>query len=470
MAPTATFVDFYQAINRRPPLPWQTRLAERVSETGDWPAEIGVPTGMGKTACLDIAVWWLASQAEREPSHRTAPTRIWWVVNRRLLVDSTAEHAERIAKILADPGSARLSKQARAVVAGVAERLSSLSADPAAPPLDIIRLRGGVAPRTPADPSRPTILLCTLPMYGSRLLFRGYGSTLRPIDAAMAGTDSLVLLDEAHLAPHLTTLISALTECTPNAEAILGGARSKAMVTALTATGSASGERFDLDEEDEANPIVRQRLHAAKPMEVRKFETGDAASHLAETAFDLLSGAPGPAACLVFANTPKTAREAFKSLHKKMRGGEADLLLLTGLSREREAERIRARILDPVDGMAAIRPRESARRRHLVVVATQTLEVGADLDADYLVTETCGVRALTQRLGRLNRLGHHSSCTSRVRAPAGAQAAQRQGWQEWGDRDMARLWPGTVAGPPEIGSRVCRSAALRRKPPARAGG
>ena len=41
------------------------------------------------------------------------------------------------------------------------------------------------------------------------------------------------------------------------------------------------------------------------------------------------------------------------------------------------------------------------------MVATQTLEVGADLDAEYLVTEACGVRALTQRLGRLNRLGDH---------------------------------------------------------------
>ena len=41
------------------------------------------------------------------------------------------------------------------------------------------------------------------------------------------------------------------------------------------------------------------------------------------------------------------------------------------------------------------------------MIATQTLEVGADLDFEYLVTEQCGVRALTQRLGRLNRLGRH---------------------------------------------------------------
>ena len=55
--------------------------------------------------------------------------------------------------------------------------------------------------------------------------------------------------------------------------------------------------------------------------------------------------------------------------------------------------------------MAAARAVALGRQRHLVVVATQTLEVGADIDAEYLVTEACGVRALTQRLGRLNRLG-----------------------------------------------------------------
>ena len=436
MTPTPSFAEFYQAINGRPPFPWQGRLANKIADIGKWPAEVGVPTGVGKTACLDIAVWWLASQADRNPAQRTAPTRIWWVVNRRLLVDSTAEHAQGLAKTLADPGSAGLSEQTGEVIASVAERLSSLSADRAAPPLDVIRLRGGVAPRTPIDPSRPTVLLCTLPMYGSRLLFRGYGSMLRPIDAAMAGTDSLVLLDEAHLAPHLMTLIPALAEYTPDAEAILGESRSRARVTALTATGNASGERFDLDEEDKANPIIRQRLWAAKPTEVRKFETGDAASHLADAASDLLSSAPRPAACLVFANTPKIARETFEKLRRKTTDGESDLLLLTGLTREREAEGVRTHILDPFDGMAASRSAGSVRKRHLVVVATQTLEVGADLDADYLVTETCGVRALTQRLGRLNRFGHHPHARATyVHLPTPKQRRGRAG----GDQE-AEAW------------------------------
>ncbi len=409
MAPAPTFADFYRAIHGREPFPWQVRLAGLVAESDEWPREVGVPTGLGKTACLDIAVWWLATQADREPARRTAPTRIWWVVNRRLLVDSTADHAEQLARALTDPGSVDLAADGRGVVGEIAERLRSLSANPAAPPLDVIRLRGGVASRTPADPSRPTVILCTLPMYGSRLLFRGYGSTLNrcPIDAAMAGTDSLVLLDEAHLAPHLMTLIPAIAECAPGAEPILGAARSRARITALTATGDASGERFDLDDQDKSNPVIRRRLHAAKPLEVRRYDAGDTGKLLAEAALELLTAAPEPASFLIFANTPRTARETFERLRRQLPDAAADTLLLTGLNREREAEQIRARILDRATGMAAARPAGVLRERHLVVVATQTLEVGADIDAEYLVTEACGVRALTQRLGRLNRLGHH---------------------------------------------------------------
>ena len=378
MATGPAFTDFYRAIHERAPFPWQTRLAQQVIEHDEWPPEVGVPTGLGKTACLDIAVWWLATQADREPARRAAPTRIWWVVNRRLLVDSTAEHACALATKLADPDAAGLSGQAREVVAAVAERLSSLSAAPTAPPLDVIRLRGGVAPRTPADPSQPTVILCTLPMYGSRLLFRGYGSTLnrRPIDAAMAGTDSLVLLDEAHLAPHLMKLIPALAECAPGAEPMIGGYRSRARITALTATGDASAERFDLDGQDEANPDILRRLYSSKPLEVRRFDAGDTAKLLAKAAVDLLTKAPQPASCLVFANTPKTAREAFERLRSGL--PDAEVLLLTGLNREREAGQIRKRILDPDIGMAAARSRDSIRERHLIVVATQTLEVGAD--------------------------------------------------------------------------------------------
>ncbi len=414
LPPMPAFPDFYRAINGRMPFPWQARLASIVGTDARWPAEVGVPTGLGKTGCLEIALWWLASEAHLDSSMRRAPTRIWWVVNRHLLVDATAVHAEYLACALRRPDTLD-GEGATGIASNVAHRLRSLSVGHAAAPLDVIRLRGGVSPEMPNDPSCPTVLLCTLPMYCSRLLFRGYGSRLRSVDAAMAGTDSLVLLDEAHLATHLTRLIPALAECAPAASDVLPAWRSRPVQVSLTATGNQEPvSRLDLDEEDLRHPDVRQRLGAAKSLELRNLATGssrpksDQVSRLlADAAHELVRKAADPASFLVFANTPDTAREAFGRLCRKVGNSGTEVLLLTEWMREREAQEMRNRLLDSVHGMAAMREAGIGRKRHLVVVATQTLEVGADLDVEYLVTEQCGVRALTQRLGRLNRLGRH---------------------------------------------------------------
>ena len=366
-----TFPEFYEALNDRAPFPWQARLAGQVAKHGTWPQEVGVPTGLGKTACLDIAIWWLASQADHPPRLRTAPTRIWWLVNRRLLVDSTYAHAVWIKNALQDPARPEIKGAAAKVLSTVADRLRSLSSDHRAAPLEVIRLRGGVTSERPTDPSRPAVVLSTIPMYGSRLLFRGYGSgrLMRPVDAALAGMDSLLLIDEAHLARHLRTLLPTLADSTSCASSVLNAARSQPQVVALTATGDSSGEeRFDLDDEDERNPTVRQRLDAFKPLEIRE-ESGDAGLRLADAAARLLRTEPhATASCLVFANTPDTARAVFDRLGKIFSRSAADIILLTGRMREREA-RARAKT-DPrsrkrngCDPQTQGRTREAPNRR-----------------------------------------------------------------------------------------------------------
>ena len=467
LPPMPAFPDFYRAINGRMPFPWQARLASIVGTDARWPAEVCVPTGLGKTACLEVALWWLASEAHLDSSMRRAPTRIWWVVNRCLLVDATAEHAEYLASALRRPD--RLDGEgATGIVADVAHRLRSLSARDFPAPLDVIRLRGGVSPDLPTDPSCPTVLLCTLPMYGSRLLFRGYGSRLRSVDAAMAGTDSLVLLDEAHLAPHLARLIPTLVECAPAACDVLPAGRSRPVQVSLTATGfQEPGSRLDLDEEDLRHPVVSQRLGAAKSLELRNLAAAslrpkaDQGSRLlADAVHELVREAAGPASFLVFANTPDTARKAFDRLCRTKADSRTEVLLLTGRMRKREAQEMRDRLLDPVHGMAATREVGIARERHLVVVATQTLEIGADLDAEYLVTEQCGVRALTQRLGRLNRFGRHPRARAiylHLPPPSdGETVAGKSDWPVYGAEpqmvlkrlEMARGADGRVFLPP----------------------
>ena len=219
MTGVCEFASFYRAVHAgREPFPWQRRLAALVEQSG-WPAEIGVPTGLGKTSCIDVAVWALARQASRLPSERTAPTRTWYVVNRRLLVDSGFDQAVRLAKLLEDPDLARAQGgDAESVEAlrGVADALSTIRGGAGASPLHVTRLRGGAElGARPPDPSQPALIFATVPMFASRWLFRGFGTSasMRPVDAALAGIDTLVLLDEAHLARPLRDLAGPLAEC-----------------------------------------------------------------------------------------------------------------------------------------------------------------------------------------------------------------------------------------------------------------
>ena len=122
-------------------------------------------------------------------------------------------------------------------------------------------------------------------------------------------------------------------------------------------------------------------------------------------------------------------------------------MVLTGQTREREARAARERILREMRAGRAI----EGRSRHLVVVATQTLEVGADIDAEFLVTEACGVRALTQRLGRLNRLGRHPNARAiYVHCPPKVNRAG-SGWPVYGTEPevvLERL--GAAADPDDV--------------------
>lgn len=444
------FSDWYRSIHERDPFPWQARLAEQVAATGEWPELVGIPTGLGKTACLDIAVWALASQADRDPRDRSVPTRIWWVVNRRILVDDTYRHALRLEALLVDPETLRnvecdgttmpiggLHGEAAATVQAVAARLRHLSG--MGLPLQACRLRGGDSHNRPRHPIQPAIICSTIPMYGSRVLFRGYGSSrsMRPIDAALAAVDSLVLLDEAHLAQPLRLLLDVISgngSLGTGIQQALPDQRMSPVVVALTATGEASGSRFDLDEADREDDEIMKRLKASKPLSIPDIAQGDPAKPIATATKELLDTLDTGSSygILVFANTPKTALSVARALRSRR---DCKVVIATGRTRGVEAKKAVEAITARMSAGQTPEWLDGSIDGHLVVVATQTLEVGADLDADYMITEACGVRALTQRLGRLNRLGRRTHARG---VYVHAEPKDRQ-WPVYGDEPVRVL-------------------------------
>jgi len=111
-------------------------------------------------------------------------------------------------------------------------------------------------------------------------------------------------------------------------------------------------------------------------------------------------GTPTPAIA-VMVNRVKTARELFARLDSEP-GRDFDVKLVTGRSRPLDRDRLANWLLTRVRSGRTPCPDD----RGLIVVSTQALEVGADLDFQGLVTECASLDALRQRFGRLDRLGN----------------------------------------------------------------
>lgn len=426
---TDDFAAFFNEVHGHGPFPWQERLLRQIAHEGEWPSVLDLPTGSGKTAAIDIALFHLALEADRREARR-APVRIAFVVDRRLVVDDAFARAGKLAKALAaaKPGS---------VAAQVAAGLKLLSGD--GPPLIARRLRGGVPRESDwaRTPAQPTVLCSTVDQVGSRLLFRGYGvsDSMKPVHAGLLGSDCLILLDEAHLAePFRQTLrwvriYQGENWREPTAHAAPGG------VALLTATPSeAATDSFPLDDNDRAHPVLKARLEAPKrahlvpPEKKRATPDDEAAEPEAEETADAKDlarrveaivkeaqgalehfkkaehGAPRPAIGVVV-NRVARARSVFESLRKKFKdeiiaGKLAEPILMIGPARPLDRDSLADEALKP------IRTGETRTLdKPLLLVATQCIEAGVDIDLDALITEAAPLDALRQRFGRLNRAG-----------------------------------------------------------------
>jgi CRISPR-associated endonuclease/helicase Cas3 len=413
------FSAFFEEVHGCTPFPWQTRLQRQVAASGEWPSVLDLPTGSGKTAAIDIAIFHLALEADRGEARR-APVRIAFVVDRRLVVDDAFMRALKLEKALATPRPP--------VTARVVERLKKLSGD--GPALIARRLRGGI-PREDdwaRTPSQPTVLCSTVDQIGSRLLFRGYGvsDSMKPVHAGLIGSDCLILLDEAHLAEPLRQTLEWVHRYRGQnwREAKTAAPWGVALLTATP--GERPQDAFPLEDEDKLHSVLGKRLNVSKPARLvggakvkakakaeeaanptdDETEGGDkdlsrrTATIVKEVhdAIDHFNGAPSPAIGVVV-NRIARARAVFKQLTEMIGAQEAECLLLIGPARPVDRDNV-ANQLAPIRTGA-----ERTLEKPLILVATQCIEAGVDIDLDALITEAAPLDALRQRFGRLNRAG-----------------------------------------------------------------
>ncbi len=421
------FGDYFFELWKVQPFAWQVELARRVLEDEKpWPEAIALPTAAGKTACLDIAVYALASQAKRLFSGipLTAPRRIFFVVDRRVIVDEAFERASLL--------SEKLKSATNGILKDVSDGLRLLSGGQ--DPLVCCQMRGGMY-RSDAwakSPIQPTIIASTVDQIGSRLLFRTYGRSFKawPIQAGLTGNDSLIFLDEAHCSQPFLETLQAVAKYRKWAETPLFSPF-HAVVMSATPPGGVSDIFHDESDEpkNRLHPLGKRQL-ASKPAKLvltkakGKSANKEMAKEMVLHAEDMLkiwkeqfdkknnqseqfSAHPAvEPATVIFCNRVDTAREAHRILFQKY-GDQS--ILMTGRMRPVDKDDL---ISGPISLLGADKSVDRRLLSPLFVIATQTLEVGANLDFDMLVTECASLDALRQRFGRLNRMGRTIESTA----------------------------------------------------------
>lgn len=398
MSDIATFANAFEALTGNPPLRWQSRLFKRML-AGDIPTTCDIPTGLGKTSVIPI---WLIAVACQGHSANAAPLarRLVYIVNRRTVVDQ----ATTIAKLMRD----RLHNPEyedwcdyRNVLCDLASRLRALAVVTDAEPFAISTLRGEFADNEEwkADPARPAIIIGTIDMIGSKLLFSGYGDRRygRAHHAGLIGQDALIVHDEAHLTPAFSKLL-----CTIVDEQMRSEESRRVHVMELSATQrTTNADVIQIEPEDESDAqtghIVTQRLDARKWLYLHKYN--DVIEGLVENA---KAHAETPVKVLIYVRSPENAQKVADKLKKELNDQTGErVALLTGTIRGHERDRLVAE--NPV--YRALFDHAANVPHSVFLVSTSAGEVGIDLDADHMVCDLTTLDSMIQRLGRVNRRG-----------------------------------------------------------------
>lgn len=432
------FGAFFAALNGgHRPFSWQEEVLDHICEHGVWPERINAPTGSGKSSVVDIHLF--ANALAAVGAAPRVPRRLCVTVGRRALVDNQVDRAYKILelmeKALADEsGESDILRRADEAL----QSFQTRNDDKRSIPFEIGRIRGELSNRDlpVTDISACAIIAATPDMYGSRALFRGYGSTkaARPRETALLTMDTVMVLDEAHMNRQLLHTTQRIAQLQKR-EADLGVPTLQVVETTATPSTEDSESTtlgVDIEALDSPNDEeLHKRVYSYKELVLRPIDKWDgkpgnravvdaAVGSIKEFLARREAGEGSKEArtigCIV--NHVRTAIAIKEALVKsKVLEKEKEVQLLVGRMRPYDLQKLQKkhRKLFTTKGDKSVK----------VVVATQTLEVGIDVDFADLVTELAPASSLAQRFGRVNRLGHRDDSKVVVIEPANGDSVKK---------------------------------------------
>jgi CRISPR-associated endonuclease/helicase Cas3 len=326
------------------------------------PDVVEAPTGTGKTGVILAWLWRLLYGPDKDQAE--TPRRLVYALPQRSLVEQVAGEAQRWLANL-----------------GLTDQVA-------------VHVVMGGEGKTQGDwrqnMHQPAIVVGTVDSLVSKALVRGYGigRGIYPIDFALVTNGAHWVIDEIQLCPESTTTLRQLAAFaripTWRPAEPFGLTCMSATVDRdrlLTVDNSAEPNVLRILPEERIGELA-VRLNAARTVRRLDVEPG-AYEKIASAAATLQREGT---LTLVVLNTVDAARAVYKALGKQ----SAERMLLHSRFRGADRTRLMERL---IDGTSRI------------VVATQVVEAGIDINASVLITEAAPWPSLVQRAGRCNRTG-----------------------------------------------------------------
>lgn len=353
-----TFERFFERATGAPPYGYQLRLAR-----DGLPSVVQAPTGAGKTG---IMLAWLWRRLHGTDPAAT-PRRLVYALPQRSLVEQVAAQAggwlDRLG--LADQVAVH-------VVMGGA---------------------GATQWRWRQQMHRPAIVIGTVDSLVSKALNRGYGigRATYPVDFALVTNGAHWVIDEIQLCPESTATLrqlaafaSSLGTAEPFGLTCMSATVSRSLLETVDSRALAGRDVLTIEPGDRIGELA-VRLGARRTVRRLIAEPGDY-KEIARSVADLHRSGT---LTLAVMNTVDAARKVFAALPVT----RAERTLIHSRFRGRERAALTAKI--------AAEPCQAGH----IVIATQVVEAGLDLNAALLVTEAAPWPSIVQRAGRCNRTG-----------------------------------------------------------------